>query len=249
MSPAADPVAGVVRRGEAWFDDRRRPADPLLATALVGLGGPRRVDDFGPLFRISPPHIEPCCSQDSGHGPLNIGRMGGLWKCSKKTKESRFDTAGDCTFPTGSGKPLKRHNAPWGKRVSASATLGRRATAKSVGHRAPWLAVPPHVCRGVHITFPPVTFSKTWTFCIAFSLFRFLLISSLIHHPDVGGMKNKKKTGGGKRTCERLSDWRISFEHLSTWVTVDPSKSTCQNTLLRTGESCPNFTCQEILTL
>jgi len=41
-------------------------------------------------------------------------------------------------------------------------------------------------------------------------------------------MKNKKKTGGGKRTCERLSDGRISFEHLSTWVTVDPSKSTCQ---------------------
>lgn len=51
------------------------------------------------------------CSQDSGHGPLNIGCImdGGPVevKCSKKTQESRFDRAGASTFPTGPRKPLQ----------------------------------------------------------------------------------------------------------------------------------------------
>jgi hypothetical protein len=109
-----------------------------------------------------------------------------------------------------------------------------------------WLFL--HMSVVAHISLcPPRYFSKTWTFCIAFSCFRFLLISSLIHHPDVGGTKNKKKTGGGRRTCERLSDWRISFEHLSTWVTLDPSKSTCQTRYRGRANLVPNFTCQESL--
>ena len=124
--------------------------------------------------------------------------MGGLWKCSKKTKESRFDTAGDCTFPTGSGKPLKRHNAPWGKRVSASATLGRRATAKSVGHRAPWLAVPPHVCCGAHITLPPPVLLEDMDFLHRFFLLPFSP-DLLIDTPSRrwGDEKQKKKLGVG----------------------------------------------------
>jgi hypothetical protein len=42
--------------------------------ALVGSGGAKTTSDIPSEF--APPQIEPCCSQDSGHGPLNIGWMG-----------------------------------------------------------------------------------------------------------------------------------------------------------------------------
>jgi hypothetical protein len=80
--------------------------------------------------------------------------------------------------------------------VSAFATLGRHATTKYVGDRVPWLAVPPHVCRGAHITLPPQYILEDMDF-----LHRFFLLSFspdlLIDTPSRrwGDEKQKKNRG------------------------------------------------------
>jgi hypothetical protein len=100
------------------------------------------------------------------------------------------------------------------------------------------LAVPPHACCGAQVPLPPAFSISGPTFCIAFSSFPPLQISSLHLHQKLG---RKGENGGDDLTGERTSDERICLQYWSTWAIVEfgPSKLPWKHTPSRSGTILP----------